>query len=768
VKAVIRTLCQSAIQNCGLPYRTSGQGSASEDQQHVINLEGFLGEYQHQLVLMDPGGDEEDIQYNFLFQGDDPTALSKDLINKWAGGGVNEDVLETLCITRTADASEYKLFRLLSNILALEKHEQKKAEKTRERCTKMAKLPEGQELTATILHIFACVDALFRWKSLSTADRQISRSLWTRKYAEAREFDPPKSTDLEGGGNVPEPVGEFMRTIFTILRKWDDIVRNPEFGGSCSKLLDTNMRLLEQMVAQYDSTLLSYTLTWHSVVRILRLLYRIYSNVPVILMGETGSGKSYTIKFLSGIAGPNVEQIRKVIDGGTTEADLRDFIRKKLEEHKNERVRTMEQVCIEMATDQQTPSFVKKFFLGLDPKNLSAPQVDAAVEAFVHRFLSNPNDFKDCKLQDEVVKSEGFRRHLKFQVDRLFTKVDQLQKHVLFFFDEVNTAPCQWFLKEVMIDRYFDGAILPADVSFICAVNPYRKLSPALKTKFSHIQAAGKDQDLADLVYKVHQMPESFKPFILPADPNRGPPVHPVKDLSDVEKRALEKPDVDSEFDEAIREMVSRGLTRGVGKFHPPTELSLGEGRYLRSDGCEMRAGEIFGDRNPFWLSDRFTISFDYEFFQTASPGAKPTDVDNWFQSFCKLVWLLCLRSCRFLGREIYRDDSFTSVREAEVLTQLLRYLFRLGLHEPLDLSRLKERAYVEHRLRRSLLMALIATFWSRLGVHEDAQQGGSNRSFNDRQLYLNAICKFGGNLKPVNGVEPLKAPYLPLKCLHN
>jgi energy-coupling factor transporter ATP-binding protein EcfA2 len=194
-----------------------------------------------------------------------------------------------------------------------------------------------------------------------------------------------------------------LRKIFKILRD-RYIQENPEFIGSPRDCLDMSMRQLEQMVGEYDSSLLSYTLTWHSIVRILRLLYRIYSNVPVILMGETGSGKSYTIKFLAGIAGSNIEQIRRVIDGGTTEADLRDFIRNKLKLHEQERQKTTEGLIGGLVADPKTPAFLQKFFSSLidgekPERNLTLPNVQGAVTLFLERLASDQTAMRDLNLE---------------------------------------------------------------------------------------------------------------------------------------------------------------------------------------------------------------------------------------------------------------------------------------------------------------------------------------------------------------------------------
>jgi hypothetical protein len=55
----------------------------------------------------------------------------------------------------------------------------------------------------------------------------------------------------------------------------------------------------------------------------------------------------------------------------------------------------------------------------------------------------------------------------------------------------------------------------------------------------------------------------------------------------------------------------------------------------------------------------------------------------------------LCIFGCRYLASElIYDDDAFTSLREAENLLKLTRYMFRFGLHEPFDITTFKTKAW--------------------------------------------------------------------------
>ena len=46
----------------------------------------------------------------------------------------------------------------------------------------------------------------------------------------------------------------------------------------------------------------------------------------------------------------------------------------------------------------------------------------------------------------------------------------------LVFFDEANTTDSVGLIKEIMCDRRLHGNPIPADIKFIAACNPYRRL----------------------------------------------------------------------------------------------------------------------------------------------------------------------------------------------------------------------------------------------------------------------------------------------------
>jgi hypothetical protein len=96
------------------------------------------------------------------------------------------------------------------------------------------------------------------------------------------------------------------------------------------------------------------------------------------------------------------------------------------------------------------------------------------------------------------------------------------------FLDEINTCNSMGLFKEMLCDRTMNGRPLPGNLNIVAACNPYRLRKGLMKTHgretglaFDTFHAKGEDSDagavgsgihdpLADLVYRVHPLPESM------------------------------------------------------------------------------------------------------------------------------------------------------------------------------------------------------------------------------------------------------------------
>ena len=112
------------------------------------------------------------------------------------------------------------------------------------------------------------------------------------------------------------------------------------------------------------------------------------------------------------------------------------------------------------------------------------------------------------------------------------------EKSVIFF-DELNTSPAVDLLKEIICDARLNGGhindIIGRDflqsnglppqadfrniLTFVAAINPYQKVSEVERKRFNRLGlrangAVSMENDLTDLLYRVHPLPASLRHFV--------------------------------------------------------------------------------------------------------------------------------------------------------------------------------------------------------------------------------------------------------------
>jgi hypothetical protein len=353
---------------------------------------------------------------------------------------------------------------------------------------------------------------------------------------------------------------------------------DPDFSAG-AKSLDELIDAIRQYILK-ESMLLSYSMTPHSLECFLHLAYRVLSAVPAVLMGETGSGKTYSIRFLKEICGERATIITRVFDGGTP----------------------VSEIC-----------------------------------PWVHNTIAGFNAGSGNLL--------------------------------IFFFNEVNTAPCQWFIKELIVDRFLDGEQLPDYVRFICAVNPSRRLNPLIVGRLRGLRHTGHATSEVTLVYRVCEMPESFMPFLLSADPPRDLPKGLApEDLSQT-----------TEHENYVERVVRQRLEEAAFLTHASA---------------------------PHFSE---TQAFSAPLSPATLTGLGLTgDLYTTLKQIVSVIGRLAIYADRLMTHEsgFDGDPSFGSLREPQRCAHLIRWFFQFGVEQ--EVSK-------EGRFRLSVLLALAVTYWLKL-----------------------------------------------------
>ena len=194
-----------------------------------------------------------------------------------------------------------------------------------------------------------------------------------------------------------------------------------------------------------------YVFTADNFIKMILILLRIRENIPVIMMGETGCGKTSLIRKLSELIN-NGESKMKILNihAGITDQEIVDF----LYESKKEK-------------DKTIPSIIEE------------------AEALYRQEARIKKDYEDKKLK-------------------------YFEKKIWIFLDEINTCNSMGLICEMMTKHSCQGKPLPESIVFIGACNPYRMVVKDEEPNGLKIEGTKERK----LVYTVNPLPHSLLNFI--------------------------------------------------------------------------------------------------------------------------------------------------------------------------------------------------------------------------------------------------------------
>ena len=145
----------------------------------------------------------------------------------------------------------------------------------------------------------------------------------------------------------------------------------------------------EMDIITSNSMLRKYSLSLHNIQLIIQMIYRLNSGVPFLLIGETGSGKTYSVDFLAEIYGDHSILKKFVVDGGTTEKNIHDYINNSILQFQT--IRKQNQFLILFFDEVNTTScqwFLKSIIIDRYIDNIPIPD-------FV-KFICTANPVRFC------------------------------------------------------------------------------------------------------------------------------------------------------------------------------------------------------------------------------------------------------------------------------------------------------------------------------------------------------------------------------------
>ena len=233
---------------------------------------------------------------------------------------------------------------------------------------------------------------------------------------------------------------EEIRSIFSL--------KNPVYSIEKEKNKNDidlrNLKSIEEIVGEY-------VFTADNFIKMILILLRIRENIPVIMMGETGCGKTSLIRKLSELLN-NGESIMEILNihAGITDDEIVKFL--------------------------------------FEKKEIDGKKYDSIIEKA-----------EQLERKEEAIKKQYDKEHQKY-----------FKKKLWVFLDEINTCNCMGLICELMTKHSCQGIKLPENIFFIGACNPYR-YGKKVEETFA-LKVAGKKEK--KLVYTVNPLPFSLLNFV--------------------------------------------------------------------------------------------------------------------------------------------------------------------------------------------------------------------------------------------------------------
>ncbi|ETO32802.1 hypothetical protein RFI_04311, partial [Reticulomyxa filosa] len=211
-----------------------------------------------------------------------------------------------------------------------------------------------------------------------------------------------------------------------------------------------------------------YVLTYDNILKMIAIYLRIQSNTPIILMGETGCGKTSLIKCLAKVAHVSLQAID--VHGGFGRQDLRDIVK----------------ACVNKWEE--------------DGKKIAMEEEEEREK------IEEENKKKSTK---KTIMTEEERKGFEKHIEEMKKKQNKRDREQWIFLDEINTSPDIGWLNELVCNHTLDGVKIPEDIKVIAACNPYRKRK--LSAEEGELLT---NDELSKYIYRVHPLCETMKEYV--------------------------------------------------------------------------------------------------------------------------------------------------------------------------------------------------------------------------------------------------------------
>ena len=280
----------------------------------------------------------------------------------------------------------------------------------------------------------------------------------------------------------------------------------------------------------------SYVFTTDNYIKMIHILMKTRANVPIIMMGETGCGKTSLIKMLSLIKNKGKEISLKILNihQGIGDDEIISFLERVMKEtneededlilvEKNKFLDYLkeeeEQKKKKEEEDKKKKEEQKKKKEEEDKKKKEEEKRKKEEEKKnKNKKKKNNEDMKKVEKPDKKEPIKNEEDEFKLKEERKKKKYSEIEKEVQerqiwIFLDEINTCNSMGLISEIVCNRTYRGKHIPKRFMFICACNPYRILSD--KNKKIELGLNLKNKKQKNLVYTVNPLPHSLLNYVI-------------------------------------------------------------------------------------------------------------------------------------------------------------------------------------------------------------------------------------------------------------
>ena len=294
--------------------------------------------------------------------------------------------------------------------------------------------------------------------------------------------------------------------------------------GTSKKLEKLLVHALSVEHSEIISTLLTeedYILTVDILYKIVYIHERRMSGCPVVIVGESGVGKTKLLEFITKLWNNNMHKayystLDSIVDIITKQMDQISTSKFQFENNYNDSLLSLKiaisgnytppRDCILKSCEYLHREFMKPLEVLCRSTTLNLLDIS---ENIVISAIKFPSPEHTCKLLREIISTKPADTFFKIsvhshttdyiknkfnniirrakQLSELLLESDLLQDTIYqvptltVFFDGIDTSHCAGIFKEIIIDGYFDGEKLPDNVFIVAACNPYRSLTTTLQ-----------------------------------------------------------------------------------------------------------------------------------------------------------------------------------------------------------------------------------------------------------------------------------------------